>query len=87
MHEGCSELLAHRDLSSNNILLTATLHAKIADFGSACVLDRPSGWNSSAKLSEMLGTLHFMLPGTSAGQYFSILVEYSFVLKWTANRK
>ena len=50
LHEGCSEPLAHRDLSSNNIRLTA----KIADFGSACVLDRPGGWNSAAKLTSHL---------------------------------
>ena len=64
LHECCSEPLAHRDLSSNNILLTATFHAKIADFGSARVLDRPGGWNSSAKLTDVPGTLDFMPPET-----------------------
>ena len=36
--------VAHRDLSSNNILLAADLNAKITDLESARVLDGPGGW-------------------------------------------
>ena len=54
--------VAHRDLSSNNILLTAHLSAKIADLGSARVLDEPSGWNSTTSLTMQPGTQDFMPP-------------------------
>ena len=54
--------VAHRDLSSNNILLSAHMHAKIADLGSAHVLDRPGGWNFRASLTIQPGTQDFMPP-------------------------
>ena len=54
--------VAHRDLSTNNILLTADLSAKIADLGSARVLDRPGGWTSETRLSVKPGTMDFMPP-------------------------
>ena len=56
--------VAHRDLSSNNILLAADLSAKIADLGSARVLDRPGGWDSNAKLTVQPGITDFMPPET-----------------------
>ena len=46
--------VAHRDLSSNNILLAADRSAKIADLGSARVLDRPGGWASQPGTSDFL---------------------------------
>ena len=54
--------VAHRDLSSRNILLTTKLNAKIADLGSARVLDRPGGWDSHVQLTVQPGTMDFMPP-------------------------
>ena len=54
--------VAHRDLSSNNILLAADLSAKISDLGGARVLDRPGGWDPETKLSTQPGTVVFMPP-------------------------
>ena len=36
--------VAHRDLSSNNVFLACDMSAKIADLGSARVVDRSGGW-------------------------------------------
>ena len=54
--------VAHRDLSSNNILVTSYLCAKIADLGSARVLNKPGGWNMSMQLTMQPGTQDFMPP-------------------------
>ena len=56
--------VAHRDLSSNNILLTENMLAKIADLGSARELDIPGGWNYKTSLTMQPGTPDFMPPET-----------------------
>jgi len=53
--------VAHRDLSSNNILI-APYSAKIADFGSARILDGPAGSWSTYQLTLQPGTQDFMPP-------------------------
>ena len=54
--------VAHRDLSSNSILLTANLSAKIAYLGSARVLNRPGGWASKTNLFSQPSIWDFMPP-------------------------
>ena len=56
--------VAHRDLSSNNILLGPQLNAKIADLGSARVLTKPGGWDLLDKLTVQPGVMDFMPPET-----------------------
>jgi len=59
LHEGGNDSpLAHRDLTSNNILLSSSFRAKIADFGSARILNI----SSSTKLTVCPGTPDFMPP-------------------------
>ena len=72
--------VAHRDLSSNNILLGPQLNAKIADLGSARVLDKPGGWDSFEKLTAQPGVLDFMPPETlSKNPVYTVSVDvFSF---------
>ena len=60
MHE--KKQVVHRDLSSNNVLLTINLRAKIADFGSARLLETSKGWKAATALSTQPGTQDFMPP-------------------------
>ena len=52
--------IIHRDLSSNNVLLTKHCVAKIADLGMAKVMDQ----NRMKTQTQVPGTLHFMPPET-----------------------
>jgi len=53
-----SQDIVHRDLSSNNVLLTKHLVAKIADLGVAKVIEQ----NKMNTQTQTPGTLHFMPP-------------------------
>jgi len=71
--------MVHRDLSSNNVLLTNHLVAKIADFGVAkFIMEHPA--MSGVKLTPAPGTLHFMAPEALLNnpQYGKPLDVFSF---------
>ena len=53
----------HRDLSSNNVLLTSHLVAKISDLGMAKMI-RADSKQTKSRLTTAPGTLHFMPPET-----------------------
>jgi len=55
--------IVHRDLSSNNVLLTDHLKAKISDLGLAKII-KPDSKNTPSRLTAAPGTLHFMPPET-----------------------
>ena len=60
-----SQPTAHRDLSSNNVLLIAHLVAKISDLGIARVLKtNTSSRKMRSKLTQAPATLDFMAPET-----------------------
>ena len=58
---GRSPAVFHRDLSSNNVLLTSHLVAKISDLGTAKMIKADSKQTKS-RLTTAPGTLHFMPP-------------------------
>ncbi|XP_010246813.1 PREDICTED: receptor protein kinase CLAVATA1-like [Nelumbo nucifera] len=66
LHHGCSPLIIHRDVKSNNILLDSDFAAHVADFGLAKFLH-------SAGASECMSSV--------AGSYGYIAPEYAYTLR------
>ena len=61
LHSSKPAAILHRDLSSNNVMLTSQLVAKIGDLGVAKVV-RADNRQTKSKLTTAPGTLHFMPP-------------------------
>ncbi|GAA0138561.1 hypothetical protein LIER_34952 [Lithospermum erythrorhizon] len=68
LHHDCSPLIIHRDVKSNNILLSSDFEAHVADFGLAKFLQ--GGVNGA---SECMSAI--------AGSYGYIAPEYAYTLK------
>ena len=82
--------IAHRDLSANNVLLTNTMTAKIADLGLARILEfKP---NQKMKLTQCPGTMSYMPPEVMGLQplytekvdifSFGVLIIHIFAGEW-----
>jgi len=61
LHNDFNPPFIHRDLSSNNVLLTSHLVAKISDLGMAKMI-RADSKQTRSRLTTAPGTLHFMPP-------------------------
>ena len=66
--------IVHRDLTANNVLLTSSLVAKIADLGNSRFLPK----EDFAKLTSRPGTLVYMPPEANTKDYSHKLDIFSF---------
>lgn len=75
LHHDCSPLIIHRDVKSNNILLSAELEAHVADFGLAKFFQ---GNGASECMSAIAGSYGYIAPGTF---FFFSFLPFNFGLK------
>ena len=66
--------LFHRDLSTNNILLTSNFVAKVSDFGTVRIYDNMQ----KGELTKKPGTPAFMAPETGTGDYTQSVDQFAY---------
>jgi len=59
LHTGCSPSFIHRDVKSNNILLTSKLDAKVADFGMTKLMGEAE---ATRVITDVMGTAGYLDP-------------------------
>ena len=76
LHSHKPQPIIHRDLSSNNVLVSKRTEGKIGDLGTARFVDP----DRKSQMTQTPGTLHFMPPEgvASTGQYGKELDVFSF---------
>ncbi|KMZ66137.1 Protein kinase superfamily protein [Zostera marina] len=60
LHRGCQPAIVHRDVKTNNILLSRDFKVKIADFGLSKIFENES--NATMMATKVMGTLGYIDP-------------------------
>jgi len=64
---GAPACIVHNDISPHNILLTSRGIAKLADFGVAKIVNRPTGLTGTTDMASLRGKLQYIAPERLSG--------------------